>query len=57
MFTRLRRLRFYANLIYVHAIVRHWHLKRTTSPLVALWGVLVGVGDDVMYLLLNGRMG
>ncbi len=51
-----RRLRFYANLIYVHAIVRHKHLSRVSSPHSALWGVLVGVGDDVMYLLINGRL-
>ncbi len=52
--TTFRRLRFYANLIYVHAIVRHAHLSRTTSPPAALWRVLVGVGDDVMLLLLRG---
>lgn len=52
----LHRLRFYANLIYVHAIVRRKHLSLHTSPLVTLWWVLVGVGDDVMYLLINGRL-
>ncbi len=50
----LRRLRFYANLIYLHAIVRHKHLSRRSGVLVALWRVLVGVGDDVMLLLLRG---
>jgi hypothetical protein len=50
----LRRLRFYANLIYVHATIRHKHLSRGRSPLVTLWSVLLGIGDDVMLLLLRG---
>jgi hypothetical protein len=49
--TTLHRWRFYANLIYSHAIVRRRHLSRLSSPLVTLWRVLVGVGDDVMMLL------
>jgi len=52
--TIFRRLRFYANLVYVHAIVRHATLRRTSGPLVTLWRVLIGVGDDVMLLLLRG---
>jgi hypothetical protein len=52
--TTLRRWQFYANLIYVHAIVRHKHLSRLYGLPVALWRVLVGVGDDVMLLLLRG---
>jgi hypothetical protein len=50
----LRRLRFYANLIYVQATIRHKHLSRGRSPLVTLWSVLLGIGDDVMLLLLRG---
>jgi hypothetical protein len=53
MTTLLHRYHFYANLIYSHAIVRHRHLSRLSSPLVTLWRVLVGVGDDVMMLLLR----
>ncbi len=50
----IRRVRFYANLVYVHALTRHRHLSRTSGRLVTLWRVLVGIGDDVMLLLLRG---
>jgi hypothetical protein len=50
----LRQLRFCANLVYVHALIRYKHLSRSNGPRVALWRVFVGVGDDVMLLLLRG---
>ena len=50
----LRQLRFYANLITTHQRVRYRQLSRRSGRLVALWGMIVGVGDDVMLLLLRG---
>lgn len=50
----IRRLRFYAQLIYLHAIVRYRHLSRSSGPLVALRRVFIGVLDDTMLLLLRG---
>jgi hypothetical protein len=50
----IRRMRFYASLIFVHALVRYKQLSPRYGLLVTLWRVFVGVLDDIMLLLLHG---